>query len=137
MYKKTVTYEDYDGMERTETFYFNLTKAELTKFNASESGGLKAKLEQMIAVKDAKAIMETFESILEMAYGEKSLDGRKFMKSKEIFDEFKSTMAYDKIFMELVTDEKASMDFINGILPADISKAVSENGGNVTELRPQ
>ena len=137
MYKKTVTYEDYDGMERTETFYFNLTKAELTKFNASESGGLKAKLEQMIAVKDAKAIMETFESILEMAYGEKSLDGRKFMKSKEIFDEFKSTMAYDKIFMELVTDEKASMDFINGILPADISKAVSENGGNVTELRPK
>lgn len=137
MYKKTVTYEDYDGIERTETFYFNLTKAELTKFNASESGGLKAKLEQMIALKDAKAIMETFESILEMSYGEKSLDGRKFMKSKDIFEEFKSTMAYDKIFMELVTDEKASLDFINGILPADISKAVAENEGNITELRPQ
>lgn len=138
MLKKTITYVDYDGVERTEEHYFNLTESELTKKEMSESGGYAKKLEKMIQAKDAKSFMEVITDVIRMAYGQKSPDGRRFIKNDDIFEEFEQTEAYNKLFMELVSDDEAASDFIVGILPRDIAtrvkKAMEESKGDITTL---
>lgn len=138
MLKKTITYVDYDGIERTEEHYFNLTESELTKKEMSESGGYTKKLEKMIQAKDAKSFMEVIADVIRMAYGQKSPDGRRFIKNNDIFEEFEQTEAYNKLFMELVSDDEAASDFIVGILPRDIAtrvkKAMEESKGDITAL---
>ena len=125
MLKRTITYTDYDGVERTEDFYFNLNKAELTSLFNSVSGGLEKQLDQIIKTKDGPRIMENFRKILQLSYGVKSNDGRKFMKSPEIFSDFEATEAYSIIFMELCTDAEAAADFLKGILPKDLAEEVA------------
>ena len=125
MLKRTITYTDYDGVERTEDFYFNLNKAELTSLFNSVSGGLEKQLDQIIKAKDGPRIMENFRKILQLSYGVKSNDGRKFMKSPEIFSDFEATEAYSIIFMELCTDAEAAADFLKGILPKDLAEEVA------------
>lgn len=121
MIKETITYTDYDGNERTEDFWFHISKAELTKMELSTPGGLTAYLKRIISAKDGKTIMDTFEDLIFRSYGEKTPDGRRFVKSKELSEAFTQTEAYDVFFMKLVTDDKAAVDFVNGIVPADIS----------------
>lgn len=120
MLKKTVTYTDYNGVERIEDFYFNLSKAEVTEMELSVDGGLAQMLENIVNSKDNKEIIRTFKQIVLKAYGEKSPDGRRFIKSKELSDAFSQTEAYSEIFMELALDDKAATDFINGILPTNL-----------------
>lgn len=122
MLKKTIKYTDYNGEERTEDFYFNLTKAELTELELRQSGGLKALLEKIIAERDQDKLVTLFKKIILMAYGEKSLDGRRFIKSEELTKAFTETEAYSELFMELVTDSKAAANFVNGIIPEEIRK---------------
>ncbi len=120
MIKKTITYEDFDGNERTDDYYFNLTKAEVMELRFSINGGLENMLDQIIKEQDQKQLIEYFKKLVLASYGKKSLDGRTFMKNDEIREEFKSTMAYSEIFMELATDDKAAAEFVNGILPKDL-----------------
>lgn len=122
MYKKTVTYEDYNGNKRTEDFYFNLTKAELMEMQFSTEGGMREYLQRIIDSNDQKRIMEMFKELVLKAYGEKSPDGRRFIKNDEVKEAFSQTEAYSIIFMELSTDADAASAFTNGIMPADISK---------------
>lgn len=117
MLKKTITYTDYNGNERTEDFYFNLNKAELTEMELSNTGGFINVINKIIAEQDSKRIVEIFKDVILKAYGEKSLDGKRFVKSKEISDAFTQTEAYSQLFMELATDAKAAADFINAITP--------------------
>lgn len=117
MIKKTVTYEDFDGVSRTEDFYFNLTKAELTEMELSLNGGLSQLLTKIVQEKDGRMIIEYFKKIVLGAYGEKSLDGRYFMKNDKIREEFASSAAYSEIFMELATDAEKGAEFVNGIMP--------------------
>lgn len=117
MLKKTVKYVDFDGNERTEDFYFNLTKAELAQLELSESGGLTQMLNKIVAEQDIPKIAEYFKKIVMLSYGEKSADGRKFMKSPEILANFMATEAYSELYMELATTADAASAFINGIVP--------------------
>lgn len=117
MLKKTVTYTDYNGVERTEDFYFNLTKAELTEMELSTEGGLEAMIRKIVAEKNAPAIIKIFKELVLKAYGEKSPDGRRFIKNDEVRDAFSQTEAYSEIFMELATDADAAAAFVNGITP--------------------
>lgn len=132
MIKKTVTYRDMNGLERTEDFYFNLTEAELAELSLGVDGGIKALLEKIIAEKDSKQIIGYFKQIVLLAYGEKSIDGRRFVKSDEIRNGFAPTEAYSKIFMELATDADKAAEFINGILPADAAKQIATANAQVT-----
>ena len=120
MLKKTVTYTDYNGVERTEDFYFNLSKAEVTEMELSVDGGLAQMLENIVNSKDNKEIVRMFKELVLKAYGEKSADGRRFIKNKELSDAFSQTEAYSEIFMELALNEKAAADFVNGILPKSL-----------------
>lgn len=117
MLKKIVTYTDYDGNERTEEFFFNLNKAEVTEMELSTEGGMEKMLKKIIESRDGKRIIEVMKDIVLRAYGEKSPDGRRFIKTPEMREAFAQTEAYVNVFMELATDAKAASDFVRGILP--------------------
>ena len=121
MLKKTVTYTDYNGSERTEDFYFNLTKAEIMEMELSTSGGLAEMIQRIVKAQDAPAIIKIFKELVLKAYGEKSPDCKRFIKSEEISTAFSQTEAYSQIFMELATDSDAAAAFVNGIVP-DVDK---------------
>lgn len=118
MLKKTMTYTDYDGNERTEDFYFNLTKAEVAEMEMSHDGGLVKMIEKIVAEQNGKRIVEIFKDLILKAYGEKSLDGKRFVKSEEISNAFAQTEAYSDLFMELALDAESAAAFVNGIVPA-------------------
>lgn len=118
MLKKTIKFTDYDGNERTEDFYFNLSKAEITEMELTQTGGLVRLIEKIVAEQDSKRIIEIFKDLILRSYGEKSPDGRRFIKNKEIQEAFSQTEAYSELFMELATDADAAADFVNGIIPA-------------------
>lgn len=125
MLKKTITYSDYNGNERTEAFYFNLTKAEVTEMEMSTAGGLAEMIEKIIAAQDAPSIIKIFKDLVLRAYGEKSPDGKRFIKSDELSTAFSQTEAYSQLFMELATDADSAAKFVNGIVPGDVSKKVT------------
>lgn len=120
MLKKTINYVDYNGVERKEDFYFNLSKAEVTEMELSVDGGLSQMIEQLVNAKDNKQIIALFKEIILKAYGEKSADGRRFVKSKELSDAFSQTEAYSELFVELALNEEEAAKFIRGILPANL-----------------
>ena len=117
MLKKTITYTDYNGAERKEDFYFNLTKAEIMEMEMSISGGLTEMINRIVAAQDAPAIVKIFKELVLKAYGVKSPDGKRFIKSDELATEFAQTEAYSQLFMELATDADAASAFVNGIVP--------------------
>ena len=117
MLKKTITYTDYNGVERKEDFYFNLTKAEIMEMEMSISGGLTEMINRIVAAQDAPAIVKIFKELVLKAYGIKSPDGKRFIKSDELATEFAQTEAYSQLFMELATDADAASAFVNGIVP--------------------
>lgn len=126
MLKETRTYEDYDGVERKEDFYFNLSKAELAEMELSNDGGLENYIQKIIDSKDNKKIIEVFKSLILKAYGVKSEDGRRFIKSEEISKAFSETPVYSDMFMELATDDKKAARFVNGILPKDLAEQLDK-----------
>lgn len=122
MLKKTFTYTDYNGVERTEDHYFNLSKAEVMEMEMSTKGGLAEMIQRIIAAQDAPAIIKIFKDLIHKAYGVKSADGKRFIKSDELWAEFEQTEAYSQLFMELATDADAASKFINAIVPADLNQ---------------
>lgn len=122
MLKKTIVYHDYDGNERSENFYFNLSKAEVMEMEFSFTGGMTNVIEQMVNTQDTARIMELFKKIIMSAYGEKSADGKRFMKigadGRRLAEGFVETEAYSELFMELVSDPKKFADFIAAVIPA-------------------
>ena len=128
MLKKTITYTDYNGVERTEDFMFNLTKAEILEMQLAKDGGMDAAIKKIVDAKDAPEIMKVFKDLILKAYGIVSDDGRRFIKSKEISDSFAQTEAFSMLFMELATDTDAASAFVNGIVPAaDTKPAIAVN----------
>ena len=126
MLKETIAYTDYNGNERKEDFYFNLTKAEITEMEMSTTGGFAEMIQRVVAAQDAPSIIKVFKDLVLKAYGVKSPDGKRFIKSKELSDEFSQTEAYSELFMKLATDADAASKFINGIVPADMAQQASQ-----------
>lgn len=126
MLKKTITYPDYNGVERTEDYYFNLNQAEVTVMEMSTTGGLAEMINKVIAAQDAPTIIKIFKDLVLAAYGEKSLDGKYFLKEddagRKLCIAFSQTEAYSKLFMELATDADSAAKFVNGIMPGNMPK---------------
>lgn len=118
MLKKTITYVDYNGSERTEDYYFNLSKAELMEMEMGTTGGMIELIQRIVAAQDSPAIIKIFKDLILKSYGEKSLDGKRFIKSEELSTAFAQTEAYSQLFMELATDAEAAAKFVNGIIPS-------------------
>ena len=110
MFKKTITYEDYNGVKRTEDFHFHFSKAEIIEMQLSTAGGLDATIKRIVAANNEPEIIKYFKDLVLW----------RFMKSPEISRAFAETEAYSVLFMELATDAKAAAEFVNGLLPADV-----------------
>ena len=123
MLKKTISYVDYEGNERTEDCYFNLTKAELTEMEMGVTGGFSEMVNRIIQAQNMPEIIKLFKGLILKSYGVKSPDGRRFIKKEELSEEFSQTEAYSILFMELATDADKASEFINGIVPADLDTA--------------
>lgn len=130
MLKKTITFTDYFGEERTQDFYFNLTKSELMEMNLSADGGVERLIEKIIQTNDRKKLVTYFKDIILKSYGEKSDDGFQFMKGEEVSKRFEQSPAYDQLFMELATNADKAADFINGIVPKEVSEQMKKQREN-------
>lgn len=126
MYVKNMTYKDFNDEERNEDFYFNLTKAEITEMQLSTEGGLGATIERITKAKDTPAIIKIFKELILKSYGVKSPDGKRFIKSPELSEEFAQTNAYSDLFVALASDSKEAAAFVNGIMPADVKESVGQ-----------
>ncbi len=122
MIKKTMTYTDFNGVERTEDFYFHLSEAEIMEMEIGTSGGLAEMIKRIVDAKDYPTILKTFKDVVLKAYGVKSPDGRRFEKSEQISAEFAQTNAYPKLFVELATNHEVAAEFINGVIPQEAKK---------------
>lgn len=116
MHKEVIIYNDLNGVQRTEDFYFDLSKPEIVKMQASTKGGYDVQLRSIAASLDGAKIMDFFENFISKSYGVKSEDGRRFMKSEEISRSFMETPAYEVLFEKLVTDDKYAADFVNAVM---------------------
>lgn len=127
MYTKTITYTDFLGKERTETYHFNMTEVELLKW-VSQPGGYSQDqvLQSMLAKENNEGLMDLLESLIKTSYGEISLDGKRFIKSKEVQEEFFETNAYPKIFLELATDTNEATKFFNEVFPANLEDTIKK-----------
>lgn len=134
MLKKSITYTDYNGTERTETFYFNISKAELMEMELGTTGGYAEMLQRIVETQDAPSLIKIFKDLIFKAYGVKSSDGKRFIKSKELSEEFAQTEAYTVLFMELATNAEAGSEFVNGILPQDL---VAQAANDKLKLVPE
>lgn len=141
MLKKTITFTDYLGETRTQDFYFNLSKAELLDMNYTTVGGMQRMVEEIQNSQDQKRIYELFKTIVLKAYGEKSPDGYRFIKSKELSEAFSQTEAYSELMMEFFSKENAAADFIMGIVPSDLRdearKQAAKQGVTVISGEPK
>ena len=117
MLKRNIKYTDFDGNERSEDFYFHMSKAEVVEMEMGITGGMTQMIERIVAAQDGKQIIDTFKILILKAYGEKSPDGKRFIKSQELRDAFEQTEAYSILFMDLATNAEASSAFVNGIIP--------------------
>lgn len=120
MLKKGITYTDYNGEKQTDEYYFNLSKAEIVEMQFSKEGGLSDFIKRITNAKDEGKLVELMKEMILKSYGIKSDDGKRFIKSEELSKEFSQTEAYSTLFIELATDEKAAIDFFNGIIPSEL-----------------
>ena len=120
MLKKTVTYTDYNGVERTEAFYFHYNEAEILDMEMSTEGGFAERIQKIIDAKDQVSLMQVIKKFVIDAYGVKSEDGKRFIKNDKVKTEFLESPAYSKIWMELVMDDEVAADFVNNVIPSDM-----------------
>lgn len=125
MLKKTITYTDYNGVERTEDCYFNLSKMDLMRMETSKDGGYSALVDRMIKSNDANFIMNTLEDLIKRAYCVKSDDGKRLVKSDELSTAFMQSPMYDILVFDMIQDPQKATEFINGILPTDVEDVVA------------
>lgn len=123
MLKKAITYTDYNGVERKEDFYFNLSKAEVMEMELGTEGGLSVMIQKIVAAQDIPSIAKIFKDLILKAYGEKSADGKRFIKNPELSEAFSQTEAYSELFMGLATNPEEAATFVNGIMPGNIEGA--------------
>ena len=134
MVVEKIKYTDFNGLEREEEFMFNLTEAEITEMELTTDGGLSDSIKKIIAAQDTPEIIKVFKMLLLKSYGEKSADGRRFVKSEKLSEEFSQTNAYSQLFMKLATDDKAAVAFINGIMPDSMQEKTAGNNPGLTPV---
>lgn len=146
MLKKTVTYEDFNGNSRTEELRFNLTQTELVELAMELPDGVSdavgddpSKVDQETAARKlmetlgGKGVFEFIKKLLLKSYGVMSADGRRFDKSEELTKEFSQTLAFDTIMMDLMSDDIAAAEFVNGVIPSKVADKIGKVS-NITAL---
>lgn len=115
MIKKTIKYTDFNGKENEDTFYFNLNKTELTKMELGTKNGMSSYIKEAVESGDNASLMDLFERLILDSYGIKSEDGKRFIKSKQLREEFEQSAAYSELFMEIATNADSAEAFVKGV----------------------
>lgn len=134
MFCKEIKYVDYNGNKKSKKLYFNLTKSELTEMDLTTVGGMRSFIERITDTDDQAELIKLFKELILKAYGVKSDDGERFIKGGEITQAFEQSMAYDTYFMQLATDEKEAIAFVNGIVPRDLVEAAKKENDKAALL---
>lgn len=134
MLKKTITYTDFEGNQRTEDYYFNLSKTELMRMELSTEGGLGKKLEGISKSENVPELIKMFEMLIKVSYGVKSDDGKKFVKNEKTTEDFINSAAYDELFMSLITNTDEAIAFFKSIMPGEVQASL-ENDDRIKELK--
>lgn len=124
MYELPIKYTDYNGIDREEIFMFNMTEAEIQEMNLSVNGGMAALMVQIANTRDTATLVKIFKDMILKAYGQKSTDGKRFIKTPELRDAFEQCPAYSELFMQLSTDNVAAAKFLKSILPKKIQNEI-------------
>ena len=124
MLKRNITYEDFNGEKVTDTFYFNLTRTEILDVELGYEGGMEEFIKKVVAAEDIKTLIAEFKKLILLSYGERTEDGKRFIKSDKIREEFSQTAAFDSLFMELATNDGSAADFVIGIIPRDMAQEI-------------
>ena len=128
MFVKEIKYTDFNGVDRSEKFYFNLSKSELTEMDLTTAGGMRSFIDRITNTQDQAELIKLFKELILKSYGQKSDDGKRFIKNDALREEFSQTMAYDTYFMLLATNEKEAIKFVNGVMPADLVAEANKQG---------
>lgn len=126
MLKRDIKYTDFDGNEVTETFYFNISKHEIIELEVGHQGGMEEFLKKMVKLNDQKALFAEFKRLILLSVGQKSPDGKRFVKTEELKQEFEQSAAFDELIMEFFMSEDAAANFVRGVLPSDVSGAMDQ-----------
>lgn len=137
MFVKEISYTDYNGNQKSKKYYFNLTKSELTEMDLTTAGGMRSFIDRITNTEDQAELIKLFKELILKAYGVKSDDGDRFVKGGEITKAFEQSMAYDSYFMELATNEKAAIEFVNGVMPRDLVEAANNDKSALLSQIPQ
>jgi hypothetical protein len=132
MYTIPITYEDYNGNQRTENFSFHLSKAEIIEMELSTEGGFGERIQHIVDARDTPTLIKIFKELILKSYGVKSADGRRFEKSEQLSNEFSQTEAFSQLYVKLATDVDAATSFINNIVPRDVAEQVKAKGDAIT-----
>lgn len=120
MFKKVITYKDYDGNDKTDTLYFHLNKFEWLELETYTKGGLIENLQHAIETGNAKKTIDILKKIILRAYGEKDPETGTFEKNDDIAIRFSKTDAFSELFYELAYNEEASKTFFLGLIPPEL-----------------
>lgn len=118
MFSDKITYEDFNGNIEVEEVFFNISKMESLELEASYPGGYATYLQQVAESEDPSEVIAAFKDIVKKAYGVKSEDGKRFIKSDEEFKKFEESPAYDEFMIKLMSEENYALDFIIGVMPS-------------------
>lgn len=129
MIKQDITYTNFEGEQETETLYFHLNKVELMEMQVSEKRGLAQYITDIQKAENNKEIFRLFKEIVLRAYGERSEDGKKFIKNERLREEFEGSLAYEELMVKLVTETDFAVKFVNGIMPAGMADQIAARMG--------
>lgn len=135
MLPKKIKSIDFDGNKREETYYFNITEAEMADMALSKDGGLEVYINRIVEAKSVPELKELFTFFIDKSYGVKSDDGKYHRKSPELLADFKATQAYSELIMELLSDTQKAIDFINGIIPTKMRETAKAQNPNHPALK--
>lgn len=136
MFRKPIPYTDYDGNKREDVFWFNLSKAELTEMNLRAGGSMEPMLNKILETRDTNKMVDIIKDLIHKSYGEKSADGKRFVKNDELADAFFQTEAYSELFIELLSDTDKLQEFLFGVVPADVRDALADKVTAASEVSP-
>lgn len=126
MLTKTITYTDFNDNERTEDFYFHLSEREIMNLHTKYDGGLDGAIEAMVQSNDIHELLAVLQEIILLSYGVKSADGKSFVKSDEVKQQFEYSAAFSELYLDLLSDEQNAVDFIKNLLPTKAQKRIEE-----------
>jgi hypothetical protein len=136
MLKRDITYKDFNDEDQTETFYFNISKTEIVDLDALHPNGMQGFIENIVKTNDKHALVNEFKKIILLSYGKKSEDGKRFIKTDELREEFSQTAAFDSLFIELATDDEKASEFIIGVMPKDLREEMQKEIDSSTQTPP-